>query len=61
MGVEDPTAVRAARRMIDRGIAVDSVRLADPAVDLRKLLRGWCAAPRHTRLGFTRRRNGMTP
>jgi 3-phenylpropionate/trans-cinnamate dioxygenase ferredoxin reductase component len=40
VGVEDPTAVRAARRMIDRGIAVDSVRLADPAVDCRTLLRG---------------------
>jgi 3-phenylpropionate/trans-cinnamate dioxygenase ferredoxin reductase subunit len=32
--------VRAARRMIDRGIAVDPTRLADTAVDLRRLLRG---------------------
>ncbi|WP_433634860.1 NAD(P)/FAD-dependent oxidoreductase [Nocardia sp. CA-120079] len=40
VAVDAPTAVRAARRMIDRGIAVDSDRLADTATDLRKLLRG---------------------
>ena len=40
VGVDDSTAVRAARRMIDRGIAVDPTRLADTAVDLRRLLRG---------------------
>jgi 3-phenylpropionate/trans-cinnamate dioxygenase ferredoxin reductase component len=40
VSVDDSTAVRAARRMIDRGIAVDPTRLADTAVDLRKLLRG---------------------
>lgn len=31
--------VRAARRIIDRGIPVDPAKLADPAVDLRKLAR----------------------
>ena len=40
VAVDEPTAVRAARRMIDRGIAVDSDRLADTSTDLRKLLRG---------------------
>jgi 3-phenylpropionate/trans-cinnamate dioxygenase ferredoxin reductase subunit len=37
--VDDSNAVRAARRMIDRGLAVDPERLADPSTDLRKLLR----------------------
>lgn len=40
VGVDDSTAVRAARRLIDRGIAVDADRLADPSVELRTLLRG---------------------
>ncbi|MGW1029440.1 NAD(P)/FAD-dependent oxidoreductase [Streptomyces sp. NPDC002577] len=38
--VDDSAAVRAARRMIDRGIAADAGRLADPSVNLRSLLRG---------------------
>lgn len=38
--VNDSTAVRAARRMIDRGLAVAPESLADPATDLRRLLRG---------------------
>lgn len=38
--VDDPNAVRAARRLIDRGIEVDPARLADPGTDLRRLLRG---------------------
>lgn len=37
--VDDPTSIRAARRMIDRAVPVDATELADPAVDLRKLLR----------------------
>jgi 3-phenylpropionate/trans-cinnamate dioxygenase ferredoxin reductase component len=40
VSVGDSAAVRAARRMIDRQIAVDSFVLGDPATDLRKLLRG---------------------
>ncbi|MGW3287228.1 NAD(P)/FAD-dependent oxidoreductase [Streptomyces sp. NPDC001002] len=39
-GVDDPTAVRAARRMIDRRIPVEPARLADPTVNIRALLRG---------------------
>jgi 3-phenylpropionate/trans-cinnamate dioxygenase ferredoxin reductase component len=39
VAVNDPTAARAARRLIDRGIAADPERLADPAADLRSLLR----------------------
>lgn len=38
--VDDPAAVRAARRMIDRRVPVDAARLADPSVKLRDLLRG---------------------
>ncbi|MEI4271159.1 FAD-dependent oxidoreductase [Klenkia sp. LSe6-5] len=38
--VDDPTAVRAARRMVDRRLAVDPGALADPTTDLRRLLRG---------------------
>ncbi|MBH0779837.1 NAD(P)/FAD-dependent oxidoreductase [Nocardia bovistercoris] len=38
--VGDSGAVRAARRLIDRGIAVDRERLTDPSVDLKKLVRG---------------------
>ena len=37
--VDDPVSVRAARRMIDRGVAVDGGALADPGTDLRALLR----------------------
>lgn len=39
VAVDDPNAVRAARRMIDRAVAVRPDQLADPTVDLRKLLR----------------------
>lgn len=38
--VNDPTAARAARRLIDRGIDVDREALGDPKTDLRKLVRG---------------------
>lgn len=38
--VDDSTAVRAARRMIDRGLPVDAGRLSDTSVNLRSLLRG---------------------
>ena len=37
--VNNPGAARAARRLIDRGVAADPERLADPATDLRSLLR----------------------
>lgn len=37
--VDGGFTVRAARRIIDRGIVVDPGKLADPAVDLRKLAR----------------------
>ena len=40
VSVDDSSAVRAARRMIDRQVAVDPAELADPTTDLRKLLRG---------------------
>jgi NADPH-dependent 2,4-dienoyl-CoA reductase/sulfur reductase-like enzyme len=36
--VDDPMAVRAARRLIDRSVSVDADRLVDPAVPLRSLL-----------------------
>jgi 3-phenylpropionate/trans-cinnamate dioxygenase ferredoxin reductase subunit len=39
VAVNDPHAVRAARRLIDRCVPVDTSRLADPGTDLRKLLR----------------------
>lgn len=38
--VDDGTAIRAGRRMIDRGIEVVAAQLADPACDLRGLVRG---------------------
>ncbi|WP_433476263.1 NAD(P)/FAD-dependent oxidoreductase [Spirillospora sp. CA-142024] len=38
--VDDPAAVRAGRRMIDRRVRVDPARLSDPSVNLRHLLRG---------------------
>ena len=37
--IDGGTAIRAARRIIDRGIVVDPLKLADPAVDLKKLAR----------------------
>lgn len=40
VAVNDPTAVRAARRMVDRAVTVDPQRLADPNTNLRKLLHG---------------------
>ncbi|WP_420751334.1 NAD(P)/FAD-dependent oxidoreductase [Rhodococcus sp. O3] len=40
VAADDSNAVRAARRMIDRSLAVDPQLLADTAADLRKLLRG---------------------
>jgi 3-phenylpropionate/trans-cinnamate dioxygenase ferredoxin reductase subunit len=40
VAVNDSTAARAARRMIDRRITVDAEQLADPSTDLRRLLRG---------------------
>ncbi|MDC5698701.1 FAD-dependent oxidoreductase [Intrasporangium calvum] len=39
VAVEDSKAVRAARRLIDRGLPVDPGALVDPATDLRRLLR----------------------
>jgi len=39
VGVGDSTAVRAARRLIERGVTVDPAQLCDPATDLRKLVR----------------------
>ena len=39
VAVDDSQAVRAARRLIDRGIPVDADQLGDPATDLRSLLR----------------------
>ncbi|MER7558719.1 FAD-dependent oxidoreductase [Nocardioides sp. NPDC126508] len=40
VAVDDSNAVRAARRMIDRGVDVRASDIADPGTDLRKLLRG---------------------
>lgn len=40
VAVNDSRSVRAARRMIDRGVTADPERLADPTTDLRTLLRG---------------------
>lgn len=40
VAVDDSNAVRAARRMIDRGLVIAPQSLADTATDLRKLLRG---------------------
>jgi NADPH-dependent 2,4-dienoyl-CoA reductase/sulfur reductase-like enzyme len=39
VAVDDSATVRAARRMIDRAVEVDADLLADPATDLRVLLR----------------------
>lgn len=39
VSVNDPNAVRAARRLIDQRIPVSAADLADPAVALRSLLR----------------------
>lgn len=38
--INDSMAVRAARRIIEGGIAVDAAKLADPEVNLRQLTRG---------------------
>lgn len=38
--IDDSLAIRAARRLIDRAIPVNADDLADPAVDLRTLVRG---------------------
>jgi hypothetical protein len=40
VAVNEPNAARAARRLIDRQIPVESSRLADTSTDLRRLLRG---------------------
>jgi len=40
VAVNDPHAVRAARRLIDRRIPVDASQLADAGTDLRRLVRG---------------------
>lgn len=37
--IDGGNAIRAARRIIDRGIVVDPLKLADPTVDLKKLAR----------------------
>ncbi|WP_216587890.1 NAD(P)/FAD-dependent oxidoreductase [Streptomyces brasiliscabiei] len=38
-GIDRSRDVKAARRLVDRGVAVDAARLADETVDLRALLR----------------------
>ena len=38
--VDDPTTIRAARRLIDRRTPVEASSLEDPNTDLRKMLRG---------------------
>jgi 3-phenylpropionate/trans-cinnamate dioxygenase ferredoxin reductase component len=40
VSVGDPTAVRAARRLIDREVTVEPGQLSDSTTDLRKLVRG---------------------
>ncbi|MFG2044928.1 NAD(P)/FAD-dependent oxidoreductase [Dactylosporangium sp. NPDC048998] len=40
VAVDDSTAVRTARRLIDRDVAVDAECLADPSTNLRGLLKG---------------------
>jgi len=40
VAVNEPNAARAARRLIDRRIPVETSRLADASTDLRRLLRG---------------------
>lgn len=37
--IDDPMTVKAARRIIDRGIVVDAAALADPAVPVKSLAR----------------------
>ena len=44
VSIDDPNAVRAARRLIDRETAVSAASLADPAIDLRQLLKAQRAA-----------------
>ncbi|WP_458041984.1 MULTISPECIES: NAD(P)/FAD-dependent oxidoreductase [Bacteria] len=38
--IDDPMTIRAARRIIDRGVSVEASALADPTVSLRQMLRG---------------------
>jgi NADPH-dependent 2,4-dienoyl-CoA reductase/sulfur reductase-like enzyme len=38
--VNDPNTVRAARRIIDRGVGIDRTALADPSIPLRQMLKG---------------------
>lgn len=38
--INDPNTVRAARRIIDRGVSVDRAALADPSIPLRQMLKG---------------------
>ncbi|MFC3689656.1 NAD(P)/FAD-dependent oxidoreductase [Aquipuribacter hungaricus] len=40
VAVDDALTARAARRLVDRGVRVDPDALADPATDLRRLVRG---------------------
>lgn len=37
--IDGGTAVRAARRIIDRGLVIDPLKLADPSIELKKLAR----------------------
>ncbi len=39
VSIDDPNTVRAARRIIDQGVAVEAQQLADPAISLRAILR----------------------
>jgi 3-phenylpropionate/trans-cinnamate dioxygenase ferredoxin reductase component len=39
VAVNDSASVRAARRMIDRGITISAAELGDPSVDLRRLIK----------------------
>jgi hypothetical protein len=39
VSIDGSSTVRAARRMIDRGITIRAAELGDPATDLRKLVR----------------------
>ncbi|WP_083906263.1 oxidoreductase C-terminal domain-containing protein [Mycobacterium sp. JS623] len=39
VAVDDSAFVRAARRMIDRGITVSAAELGDRSVDLRRLIK----------------------
>jgi hypothetical protein len=39
VAIDDPIAIRVARRLIDRGHLVDTDELTDPSTNLRTLLR----------------------